>query len=285
MCGAMRPTVTKLLRMNERGNDRALLVMRLAESKARRMGYDYIGTEHILLGLIEEREGVAARVLDEFRVDELFVRNESTKFVPEPARKRSRLFRPRRLVRLPRARQAMRFAIDEAEKLKHPLVGTGHLLLGLTRECEGVAFTVLSSRGLDVEQIRAKVLRLLADDDGSSTDSVISPPKSKRRWFQFRLRTLFFVVTAFGVWLGWEAHVVRQAEADAIAVVLADVQRRGGDPHREECSAKRSDGRWYVTAWHIWNPDNTGSSRFVPGGFTMYIVSDDGKILEALPGR
>jgi hypothetical protein len=72
--------------------------------------------------------------------------------------------------------------------------------------------------------------------------------------------------------------------ADAIAVVLADIQRRGGDPHREECSAKKMDGDWWVTAWHIWYPNNKGDSRFVPGGFTDYIVSTDGKIVRTLPG-
>ena len=74
-------------------------------------------------------------------------------------------------------------------------------------------------------------------------------------------------------------------EADAIAVVLADIQRRGGDPKREECSAKKMDGDWWVTAWHIWYPSNKGDSRFVPGGFSTYVVSIDGKILRTLPGR
>jgi hypothetical protein len=118
------------------------------------------------------------------------------------------------------------------------------------------------------------------------------PPKRKRRWYQFRLRTLMIALTVATLASAIVSRLPNevtlkqlQAEADAIAVVLADVQRRGGDPHREECSAARRDGRWYVTAWHIWYPDNTGSSRFVPGGFTTYIVSDDGKILEAQPGR
>jgi hypothetical protein len=73
-------------------------------------------------------------------------------------------------------------------------------------------------------------------------------------------------------------------EADAVSVVLAEIQRRGGDPRREECSAKQLDEVWYVTAWHIRYPNNVGSSRFVPGGFTSYVVSTDGKILRTLPG-
>jgi len=73
-------------------------------------------------------------------------------------------------------------------------------------------------------------------------------------------------------------------EADAIGVVLADFQRRGGDPQREECSATRSDEGWHVTAWHMWYPHRKGSSRFVPGGFTIYVVSTDGGILSVMPG-
>ncbi len=74
-------------------------------------------------------------------------------------------------------------------------------------------------------------------------------------------------------------------ETDAIAVVLAEIKRNGGDPVREECSAREVDGLWRVTAWHIRYPNNEGSSRFVPGGFTTYVISGDGKILQTLPGH
>jgi hypothetical protein len=74
-------------------------------------------------------------------------------------------------------------------------------------------------------------------------------------------------------------------EVDAVAIVLADIQRRGGDPHREECSATKTGEGWDVTAWHIFYPTNKGSSRFVPGGFTDYTVSSDGKILKTMPGH
>jgi len=65
--------------------------------------------------------------------------------------------------------------------------------------------------------------------------------------------------------------------------VLADIQKHGGNPHDEECSARLTDEGWYVTAWHIMYPNNVGSSRFVPGGFTDYVVSRDGRILKTCP--
>ena len=74
------------------------------------------------------------------------------------------------------------------------------------------------------------------------------------------------------------------ADTEAIAIVLAYIQQRGGDPSREECSVKKMDGEWWVTAWHIWYPKEVGSSRFVPGGFTVYAVSTDGKIIRTMPG-
>jgi len=74
-------------------------------------------------------------------------------------------------------------------------------------------------------------------------------------------------------------------EADAVAVVLAKIQSDGGDPAREECSARKTENGWHVIAWHIWYPEKSGSSRFVPGGFTTYLLGDDGKILEKIPGH
>ena len=73
-------------------------------------------------------------------------------------------------------------------------------------------------------------------------------------------------------------------EADAIAVVLADIRRNGGDPDREECSARKTDEGWWVTAWYIFYPTNVGSSRFASGGFTDYLVNKDGRIVKKIPG-
>lgn len=74
-------------------------------------------------------------------------------------------------------------------------------------------------------------------------------------------------------------------EADAVAVVVADIQRRGGNPRREEISATKREEDWWVTAWHIWYPRNVGASRFVPGGFTTYVLRQDGTISKVVPGH
>jgi hypothetical protein len=80
------------------------------------------------------------------------------------------------------------------------------------------------------------------------------------------------------------AATLIRTEAEAIAVVRADFARRGADPKQEEWSAIKDGERWLVNAWHIFYPANVGESRFVPGGFMMYIVSSDGKIVRTIPG-
>jgi hypothetical protein len=108
------------------------------------------------------------------------------------------------------------------------------------------------------------------------------------------MKALLYIPTVFVLLLSACAHPQRpqlsvpkqvNTEADAIAVVLADIQRRGGDPRREECSAKKFDDYWWVTAWHIIYPRNVGSSRFCPGGFTVYHVSTNASIIGTLPGQ
>ncbi|HEX8295504.1 MAG TPA: hypothetical protein VF593_04350 [Chthoniobacteraceae bacterium] len=76
---------------------------------------------------------------------------------------------------------------------------------------------------------------------------------------------------------------IQTADA-AVAVVRRATKRRGRDPNASEYHARRIDNEWSVLAWHIWYPENSGESRFVPGGFTSYTVSDAGKILQVMPG-
>ena len=143
--------------MFERFTDRARKVMALANQEAQRFNHEYIGTEHILLGLIKEGTGVGANVLKNLDVDLHKVRMEVEKMVksgPEPVSMG-------RLPHTPRAKKVLEYAIEEAHNLNHNYVGTEHLLLGLLREKEGVAAQVMMNMGMKLEEVRAEVLSLL----------------------------------------------------------------------------------------------------------------------------
>ncbi|MEW5761891.1 MAG: ATP-dependent Clp protease ATP-binding subunit [Bacillota bacterium] len=135
---------------------RAQRVLHLAREEAQRMNYPYVGTEHLLLGLIREGEGVAARVLAEIGIDADRVRQAVQQMV-EPAEAPGIL----EVTLTPRAKRVLELAVDEARRLGHNYVGTEHLLLGLIREGEGVAAQVLTGMGADLERTREKVLQLL----------------------------------------------------------------------------------------------------------------------------
>ncbi|MEQ8318185.1 MAG: ATP-dependent Clp protease ATP-binding subunit [Phycisphaerales bacterium] len=143
--------------MFERFTDRARKVMGLANQEAQRLNHEYIGTEHILLGLVKEGSGVGANVLKNLDVDLRKVRLEVEKLVkagPE-------MVTMGKLPQTPRAKKVIEYAIEEARSLNHNYVGTEHLLLGLLREQDGVAAQVLRNLGLKLDEVREEVLNLL----------------------------------------------------------------------------------------------------------------------------
>src|SRR6185436_11245278 len=149
--------------MFERFTDRARKVMVLANQEAQRLNHEYIGTEHILLGLIKEDSGVAAQVLKLFNLDLEKIRIEVEKVVkggPETVTMG-------RLPQTPRAKRVIEYATEEARNLNHNYVGTEHLLLGLMREQDGVAAQVLMNLDLRIENVREEVLNLLGASDES----------------------------------------------------------------------------------------------------------------------
>ncbi|MDR1925065.1 MAG: ATP-dependent Clp protease ATP-binding subunit [Planctomycetaceae bacterium] len=141
----------------ERFTDRARKVMQLANQEAQRFNHEYIGTEHILLGLIKEGSGVAANVLKNLDIDLRKIRHEVEKLV----RSGPDLVTMGRLPQTPRAKKVIEFSMEEARNLNHNYVGTEHILLGLLREQEGVAAQVLMNLGLKLEDVRREVLNLL----------------------------------------------------------------------------------------------------------------------------
>src|SRR5690349_4735867 len=136
--------------------ERARKVLTLANEEAQRFNHNYIGTEHILLGLVREQEGVAARVLSNLGIELPKVRS-AVEFI---------IGRGDRIVMgeiglTPRAKKVIELAVDEARRLNHHYIGTEHLLLGLVREGEGIAAGVLESLGVSLEKVRTQVIQVL----------------------------------------------------------------------------------------------------------------------------
>ncbi len=147
--------------MFERFTERARKVIILAKEEAKRLNHDYIGTEHILLGLVKEGQGVAAVVLQNMNLGLRKIRLEVEKLVKTgPATKMVS-----DMPFTPRSKKVIELAMDEARSLEHNYIGTEHLLLGLLREGEGIASQVLVNLGLDLNKVRAEIMGLL----GSAT--------------------------------------------------------------------------------------------------------------------
>jgi ATP-dependent Clp protease ATP-binding subunit ClpC len=155
--------------MYERFTDRARKVMQLANQEAQRFNHEYIGTEHILLGLVKEGSGVAANVLKNLDIDLRKIRLEVEKIVQHgPGGEQVVMGR---LPHTPRAKKVIEYSIEEARNLNHNYVGTEHLLLGLLREQEGVAAQVLMNLGLKLEDVREEVLNLLGHNMPNESES------------------------------------------------------------------------------------------------------------------
>ncbi len=150
--------------------DRARKVLTLAQDEAQRFNHNYIGTEHLLLGLVREGEGVAARVLENMNVELAKVRT-AVEFII------GRGDRPvvGEVGLTPRAKRVIELAIDEARRLGHNYIGTEHLLLGLVREGEGIAAGVLESLGVNLDKVRHEVIRVL------SQSSSVGPAQETKR--------------------------------------------------------------------------------------------------------
>jgi ATP-dependent Clp protease ATP-binding subunit ClpC len=154
----------------ERFSDRARRVVVLAQEEARMLNHDHIGTEHILLGLVREGEGVAARVLTALEIGLDDVRSEVEQIIGQgqsaPAAQ---------IPFTPRAKKVMELSLREALQLGHNYIGTEHILLGLVREGEGVGAEVLKKRGATLDGVRAHVVSLLSGEAGGSAEAAMTP--------------------------------------------------------------------------------------------------------------
>ncbi len=144
--------------MFERFTEKAIKVIMLAQEEARRLGHNFVGTEQILLGLIGEGTGVAAKVLKSMGVNLKDARTEVEKIIG-----RGSGFVAVEIPFTPRAKRVLELSLEEARQLGHNYIGTEHLLLGLIREGEGVAARVLENLGVDLAKVRTQVIRMLGE--------------------------------------------------------------------------------------------------------------------------
>jgi ATP-dependent Clp protease ATP-binding subunit ClpC len=167
--------------MNYNFTDRVRKVLAMAREEAIRLQHDYVGTEHILLGLIREGEGVAAAVLTNLNLDLDQIHDQ----VEESVKKGKATIALGELPYTSRAKKVLEFAMAEARELNHSYVGTEHLLLGLLREEKGIAAQVLNSLGVSLEEARAETLKVLGSEVGPSEPAGIgggapaTPPTGK----------------------------------------------------------------------------------------------------------
>jgi ATP-dependent Clp protease ATP-binding subunit ClpC len=157
----------------ERFTDRARKVVVLAQEEARTLDHDYIGTEHLLLGLINEGEGIAAQALETLGVSLERVRHDVEEIIG-----RGQATPPSHIPFTPRAKKVLELSLREALQLGHNYIGTEHILLGLVREGEGVAAQVLQRLGADLARVRETVVELLP---GSSESAGRSPRRRRAR--------------------------------------------------------------------------------------------------------
>ncbi|MBE9118457.1 ATP-dependent Clp protease ATP-binding subunit [Lusitaniella coriacea LEGE 07157] len=160
--------------MFERFTEKAIKVIMLAQEEARRLGHNFVGTEQILLGLIGEGTGVAAKVLKSMGVNLKDARIEVEKIIG-----RGSGFVAVEIPFTPRAKRVLELSLEEARQLGHNYIGTEHLLLGLIREGEGVAARVLENLGVDLSKVRTQVIRMLGETaevpSGSSSGRTKTP--------------------------------------------------------------------------------------------------------------
>jgi ATP-dependent Clp protease ATP-binding subunit ClpC len=160
--------------MFERFTDRARRVVVLAQEEARLLNHNHIGTEHILLGLVHEDEGVAAQVLESLNIRLDAVRREVEELVDRGGSPPSE-----HIPFTPGAKKVLELSLREAIERGHNYLGTEHILLGLLREGEGVACQVLVKLGANLPSVRARVLQLVAESPGEGTGGWVFRPSSE----------------------------------------------------------------------------------------------------------
>ena len=153
--------------------ERARRVLTLAQEEAQRFNHNYIGTEHLLLGLISENDGVAGQVFGNLKIDVNKVRSAIEFIIGRGERPNAN-----EIGLTPRAKKVIELAVDEARRLGHSYIGTEHLLLGLVREGEGIASGVLESLGVNLDNVRSELSNLIDQTSTSSSRNINKKAKT-----------------------------------------------------------------------------------------------------------
>ena len=161
--------------MFERFTDRARRVVVLAQEEARMLNHNYIGTEHILLGLIHEGEGVAAKALESLGISLEAVRQQVEEIIGQ-----GQAAPTGHIPFTPRAKKVLELSLREALQLGHNYIGTEHILLGLIHEGEGVAAKALESLGISLEAVRQQVEEIIGQGQASPTGHIPFTPRAKK---------------------------------------------------------------------------------------------------------
>ena len=228
--------------MFERFTDRARRVVILAQEEARLLNHNYIGTEHILLGLIHEHEGVAAKALESLDISLESVRGQVEEIIGQGAKPPDG-----HIPFTPRAKRVLELSLREALQLGHNYIGTEHVLLGLIREGEGVAAQVLVKLGADLARVREQVVHLLATlgevsssaSGGESERLVGEPSASRSRVLASRERVNVSSEGPLEATVGYSRAV---RVGDQVAVAGTTTLKPGGVDHPGDC---------YMQAWAV----------------------------------
>jgi ATP-dependent Clp protease ATP-binding subunit ClpC len=169
----------------ERFTERARQVVVLAQDEARALKHNYIGTEHLLLGLLREEEGLAARVLESFDITVEEVREQVKRLVGQGEQE----IVTGQIPFTPRAKKVLELALREALSLGHNFIGTEHVLLGVVRENQGVAARILLDFDADAEKIRTEIIRMLPGPagPGPTHGAPVQPQAGRSGWTSYGL--------------------------------------------------------------------------------------------------
>jgi ATP-dependent Clp protease ATP-binding subunit ClpC len=205
--------------MFERFTDRARRVVVLAQEEARDLGHNYIGTEHILLGLLRESDGVAAQALEALDIHLGAVRREVREIIGKGEEHPSG-----HIPFTPRAKKVLELSLREALQLGHNYIGTEHILLGLIREGEGVAAQVLVTLGADLNRVRLQVIELLHRYQRKEPAAAGEP--GGEAWHEEAARRAATGQTTMEARLMRSARMVSQTQLDSVMARIGDVVSR-----------------------------------------------------------